>query len=69
MAVEARVVDTSRTAYGVEVDVSYTCPRCGDHIAETICFSFELTDDGGALLEDHECPECGADIELEIDFD
>ena len=69
MAVEARVVDKSRMAYGVEVDVSYTCPRCGDYITETICFSFESARGGGVLLEDHECPECGADIELEMDLD
>ena len=71
MAVEARVLGKSRMAYGIDVDVSYTCPNCGDHITETVCFSFELDRCGGAgaLLEDHQCPECGEDIELEIDFD
>ena len=67
MAVEAKVIDKYKMAYGTEVEVNYTCPHCGESVNETICFSDNCTNHV-AVLEDHQCYECGEDIELEVDF-
>ena len=68
MGVEARVIDKYKMAYGTEVEVNYTCPHCGENVTETICFSDNLTSNCIAVLDDHQCYECGEDIELEVDF-
>lgn len=35
MAVEAKVIDKYKMAYGTEVEVNYTCPHCGESVNET----------------------------------
>ena len=67
MSIEVTVCGKYRMAYGLEVEVSYTCPHCGECVTETICFSDELNN-CVAVVDDHECPECGECNELEVDL-
>ena len=39
MAIEVTALGKHEEAYGVEVEVNYTCPHCGEAVTETICFS------------------------------
>lgn len=67
MRVEATVIDKCKMAFGTEVDVTYTCPHCGETVTECITFGGDCTD-YVALLEGHECYECCEEIDLAVDF-
>lgn len=67
MAIEVTVLGKSVMAYGTEVDVSYTCPHCGEHVTDTICFSSTIKDCVAEVC-DHECPECAECCDLEVDL-
>jgi predicted RNA-binding Zn-ribbon protein involved in translation (DUF1610 family) len=36
MAIDVNVLGKYKMAYGTEVEVSYTCPHCGESVSETI---------------------------------
>lgn len=67
MAIEVTVLGKYRMAYGLEVEVSYTCPHCGESVTESLNFSNEF---GQCVAEvyDHECPECGEENDLDVDL-
>ena len=54
-------------AYGTEVQVSYTCQPCDESVIETICFSKDINN-CVAEVDDHECPECGEENDIEVDL-
>ena len=58
MSIEVNILGKYEMAYGTEVEVSYICPHCCESVTEIICFS----------VDDHECPECGEENDLEIDL-
>lgn len=67
MSIEVNVLGKYKMAYGTEVEVSYTCPHCGESVTETICFSDDIKNciaDVGC----HECPECGEENDLDVDL-
>ena len=67
MSIEAEVLGIYEEPYGLEVEVSYTCPHCEESVTEIICFSKSLRNcvaDVGA----HECPECGENNDLDVDL-
>jgi predicted RNA-binding Zn-ribbon protein involved in translation (DUF1610 family) len=67
MAIEVSVLRKSKMAYGTEVDVSYTCPHCGETVTDTICFDKSIKN-CVAEVYDHECPECGESSDLDVDL-
>lgn len=67
MAIDVNVLGKYKMAYGTEVEVSYTCPHCGESVLETICFSKDIKD-CVAEVYDHECPECGESNDLDVDL-
>lgn len=67
MTIEVAVVGKYRMAYGTEVEVRYTCPHCGEIVTDTICFSNEIGE-CVACVDDHACPECGEESDLEVDL-
>ena len=67
MSIEVNVLGKYEMAYGTEVEVSYTCPHCGESVTESICFSKEIKN-CVADVDEHECPECGEENELEVDL-
>ena len=54
-------------AYGLDVEVSYTCPHCGEQVSDTICFEKNMKN-CIAEVHDHECPECGESNDLDVDL-
>ena len=67
MAIEVEILGKFKEAYGIDVEVGYTCPHCGEHVTETICFSDDLNN-CIAAVDRHECPECGEENDLEVDL-
>ena len=67
MAIEVKVWGKYKMAYGTEVDISYTCPHCGETVSDNVCFSRDI-DNCVAEVYDHECPECGAENDLDVDL-
>lgn len=67
MSIEVSVVGKYKMAYGLEVEVSYACPHCGENVTETICFSDSVSN-CVACVDNHECPECGECNDLEVDL-
>lgn len=67
MIVNATVIFKWEEPYGVDVTVCYTCPHCGETVTETVCLS-NGPEGYGVCIEDHECYECGACIDLEFDL-
>lgn len=67
MAIDVSVLGKYKMAYGTEVEVSYTCPRCGESVTDTICFSSNIKN-CVAEVYDHECPECGEGSDLDVDL-
>lgn len=67
MAIEVNVLGKYEEAYGTEVEVSYTCPHCGESVTETICFSKDIKN-CIADIDNHDCPECGESNDLEVDL-
>ena len=67
MAIDVNVLGKYKMAYGIEVEVSYTCPHCGENVTDTICFSNTIQDCVAEVC-DHECPECGECIDLDVDL-
>lgn len=66
MSVEANVLGKYYMAYGIEAEITYTCPHCGETVTETMCFSKEL--DNTIACGSHECYECGQSFELDVDL-
>jgi len=67
MAIEVQVLGKYRFAYGIEVEVGYTCPHCRESVTETIGFS-KTFENCVAEVNDHECPECGECNDLDVDL-
>lgn len=67
MAISVYVSGISREAFGTEVDVSYTCPHCGESVSETLCFEKGIKN-CIACVDAHDCPECGESNDLEVDL-
>ncbi len=67
MSIEVNVIGKYEMVYGTEVEVSYICPHCGETVTETICFSNSIKN-CVADVDDHECPECGEENDLEVDM-
>ena len=67
MAIEVNVLGKYEKAYGTEVEVSYTCPHCGESVTETICFSKDAKN-CIAAVDNHDCPECWESNDLEVDL-
>lgn len=67
MAINVSVLRKCKMSYGTDVDVSYTCPHCGETVTDTICFSRDLKD-CIAEVYNHECPECGKCSDLDVDL-
>lgn len=67
MAIDVNVLSKCKMAYGTEVEVSYTCPHCGESVTDTICFSNTIKN-CIAAIDDHECPECGECSDLDVDL-
>ena len=67
MAIEVTVLGKYKEAYGLEVDVNYTCPHCGTCVTESICFEKNLKD-CIAVMDNHACPDCGKSNDLEVDL-
>lgn len=69
MTVTAIVISKWKAPWGLDVEVSYTCPHCGETVTETISFSKDFENGNYvACLDDHECYECGEYIDLEVDL-
>lgn len=67
MAIDVSVLGKYEMAYGTEVEVSYTCPHCGEDVTDTICFSSNIKN-CVAEVYDQECPECGESNDLDVDL-
>ena len=67
MAIEVNILEKYRMAYGTEVEVSYTCPHCGETVTDTICFGRGISN-CIAEVPDQECPECGEESDLDVDL-
>lgn len=67
MAIEVSVLGKCKMAYGTEVEVSYTCPHCGETVTDSICFNSEISN-CIAEVPGHECPECGEESDLDVDL-
>ncbi len=67
MSIDVSVLGKYKMAYGTEVEVSYTCPHCGESVTDTICFSSTIKNCVAEVC-DHECPECGECSDLDVDL-
>ena len=67
MAIEVNVLGKNKMAYGTEVEVSYTCPYCGENVTDTICFSNDINN-CIAEVYDQACPECGEINDLDVNM-
>lgn len=67
MAINVKVLGKHRVAYGTEVEISYTCPFCGEHVTDWICFGNDI-ENCVAEVYDHDCPECGESSDLDVDM-
>lgn len=67
MSIEVDVLGKYEEAYGLEVEISYTCPHCGESVTENLCFSKSLRN-CIADVSAHECPECGENNDLDVDL-
>lgn len=67
MSIEVEVLCKYEMAYGTEVEVSYTCPHCREHVSETICFGKDVKN-CIAEVDNQECPECGEYNVLDVDL-
>lgn len=67
MCIEVNVIEIYKMPYGTEVDVSYICPHCGEHITETICFDKSIKF-CCVNVPDHQCPECGEENDLDVEL-
>ena len=67
MSIAVNILGKYEMAYGTEVEVSYICPHCCESVTEIICFSKSIKN-CVASVDDHECPECGEENDLEIDL-
>ena len=68
MSISARVLSKIRLAYGIEIDICYTCPHCDEDISETITLDDDICSSSVELC-DQECPACGACNDVEVDLD
>lgn len=67
MAIEVNVLGKYEDVNGMEVEIGYTCPHCGESVTESIFFSASLKD-CIADVDSHQCPECGEENALEVDL-
>lgn len=67
MTTEVTVVDKCEMTCGTEVEVRYTYPHCSESVTDTLCFSNEISN-CVACVDDHACPECGEESDLEVDL-
>lgn len=68
MSIEVKVLGKYKMSNGVDVDIEYKCPHCGERVTECISFHGGMIDNCVANISSHECPECGERNELDVDL-